>query len=63
MRKRCRECGSTSNIEAPWCDACGCPFVQASRGGDAGDTWKGRILSISCGSLLIAAAIYGALNI
>ena len=63
MRKQCRECRSTSNVEAPYCDACGCSFAGVSPLPDAQNKWQGRVISIVCGSVLLAAAVYQALNI
>jgi hypothetical protein len=55
MRKQCRECRSMSNIEAPYCAACGARFAYVPAFPLHAATWKGRLAAMACG--LLAATI------
>jgi hypothetical protein len=56
-RKRCRYCHSTTNAEAPCCDACGFDFTGTPMALRFQAPWKGRI--IAAGTGLVAAAMRG----
>jgi hypothetical protein len=61
MRKQCRECRSTTNAEAPYCDACGCVFAEVQPVLLHAASWKGRIIAIAFGAIafgLLAAVVF-----
>jgi len=63
MSKKCRECRSMINVDAPYCCACGYQFPFARPAPDpprGRPTWKGRIAAAGCG--LLAATIIHALQ-
>lgn len=39
MPKQCRECRTVVNDGAPYCEACGCQFMEAT-GKPAAQTWR-----------------------
>ncbi len=56
MRKQCRQCRSTTNPEAPYCEACGCVFVPATPVDRQAACWQGRVIAIASG--LIVAVFF-----
>jgi hypothetical protein len=46
MRKQCRHCRSTTNAEAPYCDACGCVFAEVPPVLRYQANWKGFVAAI-----------------
>jgi len=56
MRKQCLDCRTTTNAEAPYCYACGCPFAKVPSIKAHPATWKGRMVAAAMG-LLVATII------
>ena len=54
QRKRCRYCGSTTNAEAPCCDACGFDFTATPLALRFQAPWKGRIIAAGTGLVAVA---------
>jgi hypothetical protein len=53
-RKRCRYCGSTTNAEAPCCDACGFDFTATPLALRFQAPWKSRIVTAGTGLVAMA---------
>lgn len=53
-RKRCRYCHSTTNAEAPCCDACGFDFTATPLALRFQASWKGRIFAAGTGMVAVA---------
>ena len=54
-KKRCRYCRSTTNAQAPCCDACGFDFTAIPFALRFRASWKGRM--IAGGTGMVAAAM------
>ena len=54
-RKRCRYCRSTTNAQAPCCDACGFDFTATPFALRFHASWKGRM--IAAGTAMVAVAM------
>jgi hypothetical protein len=55
-RKRCRYCLSTTNAEAPCCEACGFDFTGTPQALRFQAPWKGRIIAAGSGLVAVAMA-------
>ena len=53
-KKRCRYCHSTTNTEAPCCDACGFDFTGTPLALRFQAPWKGRIIAAGTGLVAVA---------
>lgn len=59
MRKQCRHCRSTTNTDAPYCDACGCVFAEVPPRLPHAAFWSSRVIAIALG--LLVAVIFNVL--
>jgi len=55
-RKRCRYCRSTTNAEAPCCDACGFDFTATPLARRFQAPWKGRTFAAGTGFTALVMA-------
>lgn len=56
-RKQCRQCHSTTNADAPCCDACGFDFTATPLALRFQASWNSRIIAAGTG-LLGAATVW-----
>ena len=62
MKQECRQCRTTTDSDAPYCDACGCEFTETPTPPRGKATWKGRAVAIACG-LVAGVILKGLLHI